>query len=299
MTEYFIGMHLNFDHDKYKRDFNHDIVGIEFCNFENSTDIEEMIKIAKRDKFKTGIHFPLDKSSYKYRDPLLLSLDENERKLAFKAVEKEIKYAAMIGAEYLLVHFPKPMILNENLEWEKCYFTYENEIIWENDYPYEVFEINCDKAFKELSDLSNKYKIQIVLEIEMLNKYLYKGDLLKRLLEKYSDIKLCLDSARIHVLSQIDRAFDYRGFIKEMAKYTYLLHLSNIKVTDKIEQGHHPVLKNLPASQGWCNIGEFLEIISSEKRDLKILFEHRSDILNYEELMQCYEWVKSYFKTQN
>lgn len=30
--------------------------------------------------------------------------------------------------------------------------------------------------------------------------------------------------------------FDYRNFIKEMAKYTYLLHISNIKITDTIKK---------------------------------------------------------------
>lgn len=296
MAEYFIGTHLIFDDEKYKRDFRDDFTGVEFCNFTSRIEIDRMLEIAHKDKFKIGIHFPLDKSSYEYRDPLLLSLDENERETAFQAVEKEIKFAARIGAEYLLIHFPKPMVLDKNLQWEKCNFTHENETVDELQYPYEKFSENCFKAFKILSDLSKENRIQIVLEIEMLNKYLYKGDLLKQLLEKYSDIKLCLDSARIHVLSKVDENFDHKKFIKEMAKYTYLLHLSNIKVTDKLEQGHHPVLKELKTSEGWCDIGEFLEIVSSENRNLKILFEHRSDIITYNELAECYDWVKSYFE---
>jgi len=87
----------------------------------------------------------------------------------------------------------------------------------------------------------------------------------------------------------VDKEFDYRKFIKEMAKYTYLLHLSNIKVTDKLENGHHPVLKKLKPCEGWCDIGEFLEIISAVKKDFKILFEHRSNILTDDELIECYE----------
>ncbi|WMM23948.1 hypothetical protein RBU61_13575 [Tissierella sp. MB52-C2] len=69
-----------------------------------------------------------------------------------------------------------------------------------------------------------------------------------------------------------------------MAKYTYLLHISNIKITDTIKNGHHPALVELDTEEGWSNIGEFLNIISTENKDIKILFEHRSDILTEDEL---------------
>ncbi len=295
MTEYFIGMHCRFDDIKYKRDYTSRISGIEFCNFNDQKEIQRMLEIAKKDNFKIGVHFPLKKSSYKYRDPLLLSLDKDEVLEAFKAVENEIKYASEIGAEYLLLHFPKPMVIDERLNWEKCKVSHKDETIGEEEYEFEEFKNQCQYTFKKLSELSKKYKIQIVLEIEMLNRYLYQGKLLKDLLEEYSDLKLCLDSARIHVLSNIDYNFDYKTFIKEMAKYTYLLHISNIKVTDVIDNGHHPALMKLNTRDGWSNIGEFLNIISSENKDVKVLFEHRSDILTEDELNECYDWVMSYF----
>ena len=295
MAEYFIGMHCRFDDIKYKRDYTSRISGIEFCNFNEQKEIQRMLEIAKKDNFKIGIHFPLKRASYKYRDPLLLSLNEDEVLEAFEAVEREIKYASKIEAEYLLIHFPKPMVIDERFNWEKCRFSHEDETIGEKEYAFKEFKNQCNYTFKKLSELSRKYKIQIVLEIEMLNKYLYQGKLLKELLEQYSDLKLCLDSARIHVLSRIDNNFDYKTFIKEMAKYTYLLHISNIKVTDIIEDGHYPALKKLNTRDGWGNIGEFLSIISSENKDVKVLFEHRSDILTGDELSECYEWIMSYF----
>lgn len=296
MAEYFIGMHGRFDDEKYARDFIDDeFTGIEFCSFTNREEIAKITEVARKDKFKIGIHFPLDKSNYMYRDPLLIALNENERDTAFEAVEREIAYAKLIKSEYLLIHFPKPMPLDKKLDWDKCKFPTDRETIDESSYPYELFKMNCFNMFKKLSELSTRNHIQIVLEIEMLNKYLYKGTLLKELLEAYPNIKLCLDSARIHVLSMIDRKFNYKKFIKEMAEYTYLVHLSNIKVTDKIENGHHPVLKRLKSSDGWSDIDTFLKIIASENKNMKILFEHRSDVITYEELIECYKWVKSYF----
>lgn len=297
MTEYFIGMHGKFDDEKYARDYIRDeISGIEFCNFESKTEIERMLTIAEKDKFKIGIHFPLYKSSYIYRDALLVAPDENERVEAYKAVEKEFKYAEEIGAEYLLIHFPKSMPLDQSLDWAKCKFPTPNETVDQSVYPYELFKKNCYDMFERLSELSMNTKVQIVLEIEMLNRYLYQGTLLEDLLKDHPNIKLCLDSSRIHVLSMVDKQFNYKKFIKEMAKYTYELHLSNIQVTDKLDNFHHPVLKRLKCSEGWCDIDSFLKIVALENKNLKILFEHRSDSITYEELIECYEWVKSYFE---
>lgn len=298
MAEYFIGMHFNFDDGKYKRDYTTRISGIEFCNLQDQKEIQRMLEIAQRDKFKIGVHFPLNRTSYKYRDPLLLSINEDEAQEAFEAITNEIKYASSIGAEYFLIHFPKPMVIDKNLDWAKCRFSHESETVSEIEYDFDIFKKNCNEVFEKLSQLSKDYRVQIVLEIEMLNKYLYRGELLKELLEKYSDIKLCLDSARIHVLSKIDKEFNYKTFIKEMAKYTYSLHISNIQVTDIVKNGHHPALKNLSPQDGWSDIGEFLDIISSQNKDIKILFEHRSDILNDNELNYCYEWVMNYFEAK-
>jgi len=296
MAEYFIGMHVEFDEDKYRRDFTGDICGIEFCNFGEQSEIEKLIRKADEDKYKIGVHFPLNKASYKYRDPLVVALDEEERSEAFEAIEKELKFGREIGIEYMLMHFPKPMPLDENLNWELVSFQSSAEWVWQKDYPYEVFKDNCFEAFKKLSELSYKHGIQIVLEFDFVNKYLYEGDLLKELLQQYSNIKLCLDSARIHVQNKIDKNFDYKKFIKEMAKYTYSLHLSNVKVTDKLEYRHYPPLNTLKAEEHWGDTAEFLRIISEEKKDLKILFEHDSKKISYEELIECYKWVKSYFE---
>ncbi|MGF7056861.1 hypothetical protein [Brassicibacter mesophilus] len=77
MAEYLIGMHCQFDDEKYKRDYIYDeFTGIEFCNFVSRAEIEKMTAIARKDKFKIGIHFPLDRSNYMHRDPLLVSLNE-------------------------------------------------------------------------------------------------------------------------------------------------------------------------------------------------------------------------------
>lgn len=298
MAEYFIGMPNHFDQKKFDRDFiSPEFTGIEFCSFASDAEIQEIVEFTKLKNIKIGIHFPLNKSSYKYRDPLLMSLDEVEHRLAMDALHKEMNFAGEIKADYLLIHFPKPMILDKNLSWDKCRLVSYDQPIDQEEYPYELFKNKASELLDHLTELSRVSGVQVVLEIELINKYLYQGNLLRELLDQYPEIKICLDSARLHVLSKIDPEFDCLRFIEEMAPYTYLVHLSNIRVDEKIEQGHHPVLKRLAIDNGWCDIDQFLKVISQKNTDLKILYEHRSDIITDSELQECYEWVRSYFQT--
>lgn len=298
MTEYLIGMHNYIDFKKFQRDYNSsEFTGIEFCNFASSEEIQEIVEFTKQNNIKIGIHFPLNRNCYKYRDPLLLSLDEVERKVALESLLAEIKVAKKIKAEYILIHFPKPMILDKNLNWHKCNFSIVDQPINEEEYPFHLFKKNAFELLNHLTQLSSDSGVQIVLELELLNKYLYEGEFFKELLDQFSNIKICLDSARLNVQSKIDPSFNCMKFVKQMAPYTYLVHLSNIKVSEIIEQGHHPVLKRLDINSGWFDIDTFLSIISENNKDIKILYEHRSDIINDNELSECYEWVSSYFKT--
>lgn len=296
MTEYFIGMHGSFDDEKYKRDFTENISGIEFCNFEEMSEIERIVGIAKKDKFKIGIHFPLCKWNYKFRDPLVLALEETERREAFEAIERELEIAKEIGAKYLLIHFPKPMALDESLKWDICYFPTSEEMMYDSKYPYEEFESNCAEAFEKLSKLSEKTGVTVVLELDFINKYIYEKGLFKNFLDKYKNIRICLDSARLHIQSVIDKDFQLYKFIEDMGPYTYLLHLSNVKVSDRLELRHYPVLPELNTEEGWGDIGEFLRVLSQKRKDYKILFEHRSDLIAYEDLIRSYNWVRSYFE---
>lgn len=255
------------------------------------------MEFAKAHDIKIGIHFPFKQSSYKYRDPHLISLDTDEYHMAMASLHKELDYARSIDADYLLFHFPKPMVLDSGLDWEKCRFTTGHHPIDEADYPKALFIEKASSLLAELSVLSDVYGVRIVLELELMNKYLYEGNLLKTWLDQYPNLKLCLDSARLHVQSQIDPSFDMLGFVAELTPYTYLVHLSNICVGETIEKGHHPVLKRLTAAEGWCDIDKFLSVISEQKQgqELKILYEHRSSILEDAELLECYEWVSGYF----
>jgi hypothetical protein len=70
-----------------------------------------------------------------------------------------------------------------------------------------------------------------------------------------------------------------------------VIHLANVQVTETIGQNHYPVLPELDPADGWAPIKEYLQIIKAENPEVKIYFEHRSDLINMEDLDRCYAWV--------
>lgn len=46
---------------------------------------------------------------------------------------------------------------------------------------------------------------------------------------------------------------------------------------------------------GWAPIDEYLKIIKEANNNVKIMFEHRSDLISDEELDNCYSWIESIF----
>jgi len=293
MANYLIGMHNIFDENKYNTDYKEWFYGIEFCNL-NEEQINKVLHQQERKHFRIGIHFPLIKTDYLKRDPLIFSKDAEEAKMARAAVEREMAYAERIRARYMLIHFPKPMILNHNLSWDKCKF-HDYEHIDENEYSFEVFKQRCEEVFNWLDKLIEKYRVPIILELEVINKYLYQGNLLKDLLEEHRSIKLCLDTARLHVLDEIDNEFNLDEFILKYVPYVELLHISNIQVGEKIENRHYPALESLCVNEGWADIKNILKIISQKNKELMVLFEHRSDLISRSQLDQCYEWITQIF----
>ncbi|MTI49243.1 sugar phosphate isomerase/epimerase family protein [Sporosalibacterium faouarense] len=291
MHNFLIGMHGGFDYEKFNRDFKEGFFGIEACMFPNEKEVGVLVEEAKKHKFKMGIHFSLFQGSYRLRDPLFLSLDSNEVEKSYKAFKSELKYASEIGADYILVHFPKPVLLDKDINWDNWRFGHKDEYIYEDEYPYNLFKKNIEYMFYRLSELSKNYGVRIVLEHDAISKYLYKTELLTELLDQYNNLKICLDIARLHLLESIDKDFDRKKFVNQMAPYTYLVHLSNVKIDSNLTNNHYPALSHLNNEDGWADAREYLRDITRINKDIKILFEHRSDLISDDELEACYRWV--------
>lgn len=296
IKRFLIGMPGKFDNKKFQRDFRSDFFGIEACMFNCEEDIKFLLEKADERNFKFGVHFPLHKNIFKHcRDPLFLSLDKKLSEESYSAFEEEIKYCKTISAEYLLVHFPKPVLIDTKLDWK--FWRFANNLEWmdEEFYPYEKFKSRLEDMFKRLSELSYKYSVQIVLEHDAVSKYIYNTDLLETLLKKYSSLKICLDTGRLHLYEIVNPEFNSKEFTRKMAPYAYIVHLWNTNISNNSAGGHYPVLPRLKKDDGWGDIDSYLNIISSVNKDVKVLFEHKSELISDEELETCYKWVESFF----
>jgi len=294
MTKGFmIGMHGNYDIEKYKRDFRDGFHGIQACLFPDDQAIERLSLEAKAKNFQLGIHFPLRSWNIKHRDPQFLSMDEVVRREAYEAIEDELNYLRhkQMDVDYILFHYPKPVVLKTDFDMKYWRFNDPSEHVFESDYTLDFLKEHSEILFKWLSEKGQAYDFTPVLELDGLNKYISQDGFLEDLLEKYKSVRLCLDTGRLHLQDKIDTEFDAIDIIQRFAKYTEVVHLWNAKVEGNIVNDHFPVLKAHRTEKGWAPISRYLEIIARENQGVKIMFEHRSELISDEELEQCYEWV--------
>lgn len=295
MKNFMIGMHGRYDDKKFHRDFRENFYGIEACLFKDEEDIKKLVDNIERKGIKLGIHFPLRFGISKLRDQQFLSLDEGVRKDAYRCIEEELNYIKDNGIkpEYILFHYPKPVILKNGFNIDNWRFADESEYIYERDYPMDKFKKYSENLFSWLSEKSLEYNFTPVLEFDGLNKYVCEGDFLESLLGKYKAVRLCLDTGRLHLQNRIDSDFDEKEIIRKFARYAEVVHLWNVKISGNLENNHFPALPSLKVEDGWAPIEDYLRIIKNENKNTKIMFEHRSELISDKELDNLYFWVAS------
>lgn len=296
MSRFLIGMYGGFDEHKYKRDFRPGFFGVEACLFQEDQDVDKLVRKAREEGFDFGVHYPLIRKDTPYRDPFLLSLDEEERGRAWEQFESEAAYAAGKGAAYILTHFPKPVLVNRSVDLRFWRFAGYKEWMFADEYPYGQLKDNLYALFVKLSDIAVKYGIQVVLENDAMATALTKGDLLTDLLARHDKVKVCLDIGRLHLQEKLDTAFQAMEFAEKTAPYTYLVHLWNTNPSQNQAGGHYPVLPEQKPQDGWADTAAFIRTIKNHNPDVKILYEHRSDLVSDEDLDRCYDWVEALFR---
>lgn len=149
----------------------------------------------------------------------------------------------------------------------------------------------CDDAMKRLNALSNAYAVPIVLEMAFVNKWFYEETWFVELLKKYTGLSLCLDFSRIHLQSYIDKSFDACAFIALLSPYTSALHVSNLQVDGTVLNRHAPAFAHLSEKDGWGDVRKMISSLGHSVKLKNILFEHRTDGVEREAVVSCYEWV--------
>ena len=151
MNNFMIGQFNRFDYEKFERDFRDEFYGIEACLMQNEKEIENLISESIKNDFNIGVHFPLHAGISKLRDPQFTSLDENVRLEAFSTIENELKAIQKVKPEYVLFHYPKPVILDSSVDWSNWRFADKSEYIFEEEYSYQELKKKSEYLFNWLS----------------------------------------------------------------------------------------------------------------------------------------------------
>ncbi|WP_083238840.1 hypothetical protein [Caloranaerobacter ferrireducens] len=119
---------------KQNRDFRDEFFGIEACLLESKEDIEALMNLIKKDRISFGIHFPLRANQWRLRDPQYLSLNDNVRVDSYNYMVNEFQYIRRFKPHYVLLHYPKPVILDDNVDWTNWRFTDDTEYYYASEY---------------------------------------------------------------------------------------------------------------------------------------------------------------------
>lgn len=286
------GQFDKFDINRHNRDFRDDFFGIEVNQMESFDELQ-ILKDNIRDRnLNIGIHFPLLKNQWRARDPQYLSKDNMTYEESINYIKNEFARAEEFKPDYILLHYPKPVILDNNADWSSWRFQDVTEYYYESDISYKYFEERSRNFFGILSEQGKKYNFIPVLELDGLNRYIYKTNLLENLIEEYPNIRLCLDFGRIHLQDCIDDNFNGKEVVGRFGKYTHLVHLWNVKVDTNVTNSHYPALKSLKVEDGWGDMEAYFKILNEVNDSYKVLFEHKSNLITDAELEECYNWVR-------
>lgn len=292
MNRFMIGQFGKYDKLKQQRDFRSSFHGVEACLMETEEDIKELKEDSRKNNYKLSVHFPLRAGKWRLRDPQYLSKDSKIKQQSYEYIRSELEYIKNVGVEYILFHYPKPVLLDPSVDWANWQFADETEYYYDDAYSYDEFIKQSEEFFQWLSDKSEEYNFIPVLEFDALNTYVYKDNGLIELLEKYPRIKLCLDIARLHLQDSLDKNFNGYEASRKYAKYAEVIHLSNVRVKENLEKNHYPALRTLNPEDGWADIPAYFKIINEQNQSCRILFEHRSELITDEQLEECYSWVQ-------
>lgn len=291
---FMIGMVNSYDINRYENEFRDYFWGMEICMLSNDVEVAKLKNHSLCHNIKYGIHFPLLECNVAIRDVLLLDLNDSIRNDAYNQIENQLKYIKEnnLKPTYILFHYPKPVILSDDFDLTNWRFADKKEYIFESNYPKDKLIQYTEELFKWLTKKGYEYNFIPVIEFDGLNRYICKDDFLERLLDKYPNIKVCLDTARLHFQHMVESRFDEFDILKRFSKYAYVIHLSTVQVYNgKVGISHHPVLRELSVDDGWAPIEKYLDVIKQENPNVKIHFEHRAYLISPKKLEECYNWI--------
>lgn len=288
-----IGQWGRFDQRKHDRDFRKNFHGVEASQIALESDIHALRLLSEREAFRLGIHFPLRLNQWRLRDPLFMSANEREREESYLYMEREFRYAAGLNPEYILIHYPKPVLLDIRVDWSSWRFADASEFRYDSTCSFDEFSEQSEVFFEWLSGKGFEFGFVPVIELDAVNRYIHGTDFLERMLARFENLRLCLDIGRIHLQDRLDPSFSGPDLVRRFARHAHLIHLWNGRVETNGAGGHHPALPELRTQDGWADVEGYLRLVAQENNHCRILFEHNSSLIDDNQLENCYRWVES------
>lgn len=288
------GIHGRFDPARFERESRAGFWGAEISCLRSPEEAAAAVSYLKERRLHFGIHFPLveGRPEGTQLHALVSALDERRREHDLAAVAASLREAGELGADYLLIHFPKPALLAATLDWRDWRFAQAGEALPDDTVDLAVCERVARDSFARLAELARAAGIRLVLENEILHPLFYQS-LLRDLYAGQGDgarLGLCLDTGRLHLLEATDPSFSGLALIKALRPWLTNLHLWTVRVGENKSGGHHPLLPGLAPADGWGPMAAYLDAFAAVP-DAAVLFEHRSDLVTPQQLDECYDWV--------
>lgn len=293
-----VGIYGSFLEEKLEQELRPGFAGVEVSCLSSLDEARQAVAAAQKKSLQLGVHFPLVKGRYPDipLHPYITGRDEAARLNSFAAIEQDMRDARDLGASYLLLHYPKPALLQPGLDWSDWRFPDPGEAIWASQDNIRDEYGLAFAAFARLSKLSQENGLPVVLEHDITHAVHYQ-EIMPALFRAFPGLGLCIDTGRLHMLQHTDPAFSAVDFINRLLPHITNVHLWTVQLGKNKAGGHHPVLPELKPEDGWGDIAAYLQALSRVKR-ASVLFEHRADLVSAEELERCYGWVEQSLRSE-
>jgi len=202
---------------------------------------------------KVGLHCPIPfdgwVSHFEITGP-----DAARQEQAFDLVRRTLDSAAEIGAAYVNVHFPTVLACHGDSALRP-----------------ELASSLAMRAASRLSQLSERYGIQILLENVGPNPYFSLSHDFVRVFEAFPNLKMCLDFGHAHVASAAESVY---CFAEVVAPYVESMHVYNATPQQYRVGFHSPPTPDQDERGGWMDLERLLGLVARNGRCAQLVFEY-------------------------
>ncbi|MBI2854374.1 MAG: sugar phosphate isomerase/epimerase [Chloroflexi bacterium] len=206
-----------------------------------------------------SIHSPLVKLDWYPHPPtwsFLCDFSPEKRALTMKMVAFTVEQAEQMGAEYVVVHFPTPSGLPQEVE---------------NNRVKELRDIGRGSC-EYLAGLSQRSGIPIHVEGVGLSPLL-DAQYLRKLLAEFTTLRYCFDTAHVY-LAALQDGLDYYSFAQSMSSCLGSVHIWNTRgMADYLTHRHIPVHPSQDPRDGWVDIARVLRALDANRQGVALILE--------------------------